>query len=342
MLKNSKIQEVCVVKKVGILFLFLVLALGVFSQSFKDVPINHWAYDAVERLSRIGIIEGYPDGTFKGLENMNRYQLTVALSRTIDYMEQSMVDPLAQSLANLERTVRSLSVPQGVSSSELQQLQTRLDATTSDLSNLKGTVSRLDNSVKELQNSYELLGYATTKIDELERKVNAISVPAVSETDIRNLNNRVTSLENTVESLNSNYQNLSQTVSNFTQEIQPLQDSVASLQNSFSSVNQDLDRLNALTANLNSKVDSKVDKTDFTSLRNTTDELSVQLNNNSQSISELTQNLQTVQTSVDQLSQEVTDVRQVAEGAGGGVNFVDIIISVVISAGLSFAIMNFM
>ncbi|PNR96190.1 S-layer homology domain-containing protein [Petrotoga olearia] len=329
-------------KKVGILFLFLVLALGVFSQSFKDVPINHWAYDAVERLSRIGIIEGYPDGTFKGLENMNRYQLTVALSRTIDYMEQSMVAPLAQSLANLERTVRSLSVPQGVSSSELQQLQTRLDAATSDLSNLKGTVSRLDNSVKELQNSYELLGYATTKIDEIERKVNAISVPAVSETDIRNLNNRVTSLENTVRSLNSNYQNVSQTVSNFTQEIQPLQDSVASLQNSFSSVNQDLDRLNALTANLNSKVDSKVDKTEFTSLKNTTNELSAQLSNNTQSITELAQNLQTVQTSVNQLSQEVSDVKQVAEGAGGGLNFLDIIISVVISAGITFAMMNFL
>lgn len=221
-------------KKVGILFLFLFLALGVFSQSFIDVPINHWAYDAVERLSSIGIIEGYPDGTFKGLENMNRYQLTVALSRTLDYVEQSMVGPLAQDLANLERTVSSLSVPQGVSSSELQQLQTRLDSVTSDLSNLQRSVSRLDSSVQELQNSYELLGYATTQIDELERRVNAISVPAVSETDISNLDSRVTNLENTVESLNSNYQNLSQTVSNFTQEIQPLQDSVASLENSFS------------------------------------------------------------------------------------------------------------
>lgn len=327
-------------KKAGILFLFLFLALGVFSQSFKDVPINHWAYDAVEKLSGIGIIEGYPDGTFKGLENMNRYQLTVALSRTIDYVEQSMIEPLAQNLANLERTVSSLSVPQGVSSAELQQLQTRLNSVASDLSTLQGSVSRLDSSVKELQNSYELLGYATTKIDELERKVNAISVPAVSETDIRNLNTRVTNLENTVGSLNSNYQNLSQTVSNSNQEIQSLKNSVASIQNSFSSVNQDLDRLNALTANLNSKIDSKVDKTEFTSLKNTTDELSVQLSNNTQSVSELSQNLQTVQSSVDQLSQEVTDVKQIAEGAGGGVNFLDIIISVVISAGLSFAIMN--
>jgi len=330
------------VKKIGILFLFLVLALGVFSQSFKDVPINHWAYDAVERLSRIGIIEGYPDGTFKGLENMNRYQLTVALSRTIDYMEKSMVAPLAQSLANLERTVRSLSVPQGVSSSELQQLQTRLDAATSDLSNLKGTVSRLDNSVKELQNSYELLGYATTKIDELEKKVSAISVSAVSKTDITNLNNRVTSLENTVKSLDSNYQNLSQTFSNFNQEIMSLKNSDASLQNAISKVNQDMEKLNALTANLNSKIDSKVDKTEFTSLKNTTDELSVRLNSNTQSITELTQNLQSVQTNVDQLSQEVSDVRQVAEGAGGGLNFLDIIISIVISTGITFAMMNFL
>ncbi|KUK80975.1 MULTISPECIES: S-layer homology domain-containing protein [Petrotoga] len=329
-------------KKIGILFLFLVLALGVFSQSFKDVPINHWAYDAVERLSRIGIIEGYPDGTFKGLENMNRYQLTVALSRTIDYMEKSMVAPLAQSLANLERTVRSLSVPQGVSSSELQQLQTRLDAATSDLSNLKGTVSRLDNSVKELQNSYELLGYATTKIDELEKKVSAISVSAVSKTDITNLNNRVTSLENTVKSLDSNYQNLSQTFSNFNQEIMSLKNSDASLQNAISKVNQDMEKLNALTANLNSKIDSKVDKTEFTSLKNTTDELSVRLNSNTQSITELTQNLQSVQTNVDQLSQEVSDVRQVAEGAGGGLNFLDIIISIVISTGITFAMMNFL
>jgi len=328
------------VKKVGIVFLFLILALGVFSQSFKDVPINHWAYDAVERLSSIGIIEGYPDGTFKGLENMNRYQLTVALSRTIDYVEQSMVAPLAQNLANLERAVSNLSVPQGVSNSELQQLRTRLDSVTSDLTNLQGTVSRLDSSVKELQNSYELLGYTTTKIDELEKKVNAISVPAVSETDVRNLNNRVTSLESTVRSLNSNYQNLSQTVTSSNQEIQSLKNSVASLQNSFSSINQDMDRLNALTGNLNSKIDSKVDKTEFTALKNTTNELSTQLSNNSQSISQLTQNLQSVQTSVDQLSQEVSDVKQVAEGSGGGVNFLDIVISVVISAGLSFAIMN--
>lgn len=328
-------------KKVGIVFLFLFLALGVFSQSFKDVPINHWAYDAVERLSGIGIIEGYPDGTFKGLENMNRYQLTVALSRTIDYVEQSMVEPLAQNLANLEKTVSSLSVPQGVSSSELQQLQTKLNSVTSDLSSLQSSVSRLDSSVKELQNSYELLGYATTKIDELERKVNAISVPAVSEADIRSLDSRVTNLENTVESLDNNYQNLSQTVANYNQEIKSLKNSVGTLQNSFSSINQDIEKLNALNANLNSKIDSKVDKTEFTSLKNTTDELSVQLNSNTQSITELSQNLQTVQSSVDQLSQEVTEVKQTTEGAGG-VNFLDIIISVVISAGLSFAIVNFM
>ncbi len=52
-------------KKVGILFFVIILTVGVFSQTFKDVPINHWAYDAVERLSKIGIIRGISDGTLR-------------------------------------------------------------------------------------------------------------------------------------------------------------------------------------------------------------------------------------------------------------------------------------
>ena len=170
-------------KKVGIVLLLLFVSVGMMAQSFKDVPVNHWAYEAVERLSKIGIIEGYPDGTFKGLENMNRYQLTVALSRTLDYTEKNLVAPLAQRVATLEQKINTLSTSPAIPSADLQELQNRLntvannvstvqnrlDSISSNVSNLQSTVTRLDNSVKELQNSYELLGYTTTKIDELER-----------------------------------------------------------------------------------------------------------------------------------------------------------------------------
>ncbi len=76
------------VKKILAAILIVSLALVSFSAEYKDVPINHWAYDAVQRVSDIGILEGYPDGTFKGMENVNRYQLTLTVSRTIDYVEE--------------------------------------------------------------------------------------------------------------------------------------------------------------------------------------------------------------------------------------------------------------
>ena len=33
---------------------------------FRDVPATHWAFEAVEKLRRAGIMVGYPDGTFGG------------------------------------------------------------------------------------------------------------------------------------------------------------------------------------------------------------------------------------------------------------------------------------
>lgn len=42
---------------------------------FRDVPLQHWAYDAVNELAALGIIIGYPDGTFRGGSAMTRYEL---------------------------------------------------------------------------------------------------------------------------------------------------------------------------------------------------------------------------------------------------------------------------
>ena len=36
------------------------------SPPFPDVPRNHWAFEAVERVRKAGIMIGYPDGTFGG------------------------------------------------------------------------------------------------------------------------------------------------------------------------------------------------------------------------------------------------------------------------------------
>ena len=41
---------------------------------FPDVPENHWAYDAVAAIAKTGLLDGYPDGEFKGDRNMTRYE----------------------------------------------------------------------------------------------------------------------------------------------------------------------------------------------------------------------------------------------------------------------------
>ena len=37
-----------------------------FATPFSDVPANHWAYQYIQSLAADGVIDGYPDGKFKG------------------------------------------------------------------------------------------------------------------------------------------------------------------------------------------------------------------------------------------------------------------------------------
>ena len=50
---------------------------------FPDVPSNHWAYEAVSDLSRRGLVEGYPDGTFGGDRLLTRYEFAEIIYRAI-------------------------------------------------------------------------------------------------------------------------------------------------------------------------------------------------------------------------------------------------------------------
>ena len=50
---------------------------------FPDIPENHWAYDYVTKLAKAGIVEGYPDGEFKGDRMMTRYEFAALVYRAI-------------------------------------------------------------------------------------------------------------------------------------------------------------------------------------------------------------------------------------------------------------------
>ena len=75
-------------KKIGLLLaimLLIAIAAPVFAQgAFQDVPQSHWAYAAVDSLAKAGLVEGYPDGQFKGNRAMTRYELAMVIARMMD------------------------------------------------------------------------------------------------------------------------------------------------------------------------------------------------------------------------------------------------------------------
>ena len=68
------------------LVLAMAMALGVSATAFaanpfSDVPAGHWSYASVSKLAAAGIVDGYPDGTFKGDNLMTRYEMAQIVAK---------------------------------------------------------------------------------------------------------------------------------------------------------------------------------------------------------------------------------------------------------------------
>lgn len=105
---------------------------------FPDVPEQHWARDAVADLAAKGILEGYPDGTFKGDRAATRWEMAMALQRFLAKMEAEHAKFATK--ADLE-ALRAL----------VNNLKDELDALGVRVKNLEENVSALDKRVTELE-----------------------------------------------------------------------------------------------------------------------------------------------------------------------------------------------
>ncbi|MBW6454800.1 MAG: S-layer homology domain-containing protein [Trueperaceae bacterium] len=81
-------------KKFFITILAALVAGGMVSAmghvSFPDIPEGHWAGDAVEEIADLGIVIGFPDGTFRGNEAFTRYQSALVISRLLAVIDANM------------------------------------------------------------------------------------------------------------------------------------------------------------------------------------------------------------------------------------------------------------
>ena len=72
------------------LLLVLVSFSTAMAGTFSDVPANHWAYDAIEKLQSKGILLGYIDGTFKGDKTLSRYTMAMLTAKMLANVEQAL------------------------------------------------------------------------------------------------------------------------------------------------------------------------------------------------------------------------------------------------------------
>lgn len=97
----------------------LVTGVSAFAANpFADVTPDDWAYQAISDLSDQGVVEGYPDGTFKGERNITRYEAAQIIARLLAKEDQlnaeqrAALDKLAgeysDELANLGVRVSNL------------------------------------------------------------------------------------------------------------------------------------------------------------------------------------------------------------------------------------------
>ncbi len=172
-----------------------------------DVPPGHWAYQAIEELVRAGIIEGYPDGTFRPNRTLTRAEFAQAIARAYRNIDERIrtlnnrVEEIARQVgirpgeppqppANVEELRRQVQeLQQAVN--ELKQLQSavqtlqRLGQTfQQELANLGVDVDTLKKDFAALQSRVEALekkreritmsgdvtfgGYATHSIDKFQ------------------------------------------------------------------------------------------------------------------------------------------------------------------------------
>lgn len=88
---------------------------------FSDVPADHWAYDAIAQLAAEGVVEGYGDGSYRGEQEITRYEMAQMVAKAMAKGTNSAVlDKLAAEFAD-----------------ELNQLGVRVSALEKRIDNVK-------------------------------------------------------------------------------------------------------------------------------------------------------------------------------------------------------------
>ena len=122
----------------------MILTAGIASANpFADVPYSHWAYDAVNLMAQKGIVQGFPDGAFKGNQQVTRYQLAMIVSKMMANVEQ-FGGVSAEDLKTIEKLTVEFA-------DELALLGVKVTTLEDDMKTVKEDISGLKNDVDAMK-----------------------------------------------------------------------------------------------------------------------------------------------------------------------------------------------
>ncbi len=165
-------------KRISILLVAVMVLSTIVATAtpFKDVPFSHWAYDAVNKLSAKGILQGYPDGTFKGKQTVTRYALAMVTAKMLANVEQMLETGIGSNLVTKSdlQTLEKLTVE---FADELALLGVKVTALEDDMQVVKEDVSMLKRDVDGIKDYVAKGGMEKVKLsgDMLVRHTNLIT-----------------------------------------------------------------------------------------------------------------------------------------------------------------------
>jgi len=93
---------------ISIALVFLLCFGAVAAPQVKDVPKDHWAYEAVMKLVDKGYLGVYDDGTFKGDEGVNRYLLAFVVAKMLTDLEKGTIAATGEDMGILREVANEL------------------------------------------------------------------------------------------------------------------------------------------------------------------------------------------------------------------------------------------
>lgn len=138
--------------------------------TFTDVPAGHWAKDAVDLLVQRGLIQGYPDGTFRGNQNITRYEAALIFFRLLQSGSLSSSTLSQSDLATITAGMQEVAT-------ELAAISTRV----TDLERLNAEQQARIAALEERINALGAAGTAGADTAALTARIDAL------ETAIRNI-----------------------------------------------------------------------------------------------------------------------------------------------------------